>query len=174
MVGILTNVANQTAVQTSSNQLAVNAAFLQEIKDSNPELWKTWYQLRQVCDSTDEPRQVAIKMVKLLDQLRDVIAMHFALEECYGYVEVPIDSKNGSFVCKSRDGVTDVNDTKTQHCALYLEASDLAEVAEEYQYRGVAAAQIQELVQRFRQFDEHWQAHERCENELIECFLEAI
>jgi hypothetical protein len=75
---------------TPTNTLVVNPAFLQEIKDSNPDLWDTVHQLRQVCESDDdEPSKVSRQLTRLLDGLRDQLALQFSLEESYGYVAVP-------------------------------------------------------------------------------------
>jgi hypothetical protein len=51
---------------------------------------------------------------------------------------------------------------------LYMQLSDLAEQAEELQYRGVESSQLRILVERTREFDAELREHERTENELIE------
>jgi hypothetical protein len=49
-----------------------------------------------------------------------------------------------------------------------MRLSELAEQAEELQYRGVESSQLRILVQRARDFDTELREHERAENELIE------
>jgi hypothetical protein len=141
--------------------LVVNPAFLQEIKDSNPDLWHTVHQLRQVCEcDDDEPANLSRQLTRLLDGLRDQLALQFALEESYGYVAVPdLPSQTlGELAMRAQ----------AQHSTLYLQLSDLAEQSEELQYRGVEPSHLRMLIQRTRQFDVELREHERIENELIE------
>ena len=145
---------------TTSKTLVVNPAFLQEIKDSNPDLWETIAQLRQVCHCDDEPVNVSRRLTRLLDALRDQLALQFTLEESYGYVAVP---------SQSSQVLSDLaTESQSQHGMLYMQLSDLAEQAEELQYRGVEASQLRMLVQRTCEFDAELREHEQRENELIE------
>ena len=65
--------------------VAVNAAFLQEIKEDN-RLVRDF--LQQALDLLSVPRRVpARRIVNKLWQVRDQLAMHFALEDAYGYFE---------------------------------------------------------------------------------------
>ena len=59
------------------------------------------------------------------------------------------------------------NQTQSQHAILYLRLSDLAEQAEELQYRGVEPRRFRELVSSSCQFHSDLREHERMENELI-------
>jgi len=140
--------------------LTVNPAFLQEIKDSNPDLWDTVGQLRQLCEGDQEPAATARGLARLLDTLRDDLALQFSLEESYGYLEVAGDSP----------GVLGelATETHAQHCSLYLRLSELAEQAEELQYRGVEPTQLRQLVKSAQDFDAELRKHEQSENELIE------
>ncbi|TWU41546.1 hypothetical protein Q31b_29950 [Novipirellula aureliae] len=158
----------ETANTKTQTRMVLNAAFLQEIKDSNPDYWQAIHQVRQVCQSDEDKRQVSSKLVELLDSLRDNVAMQFALEECYGYVDLPDPSLagNSSFSCDADDEF--VHAVRGEHCSLYLELSVLAERAEEYQYRGIGVSQVDELLEQTRQFDARLQEHERVENELID------
>ena len=49
-----------------------------------------------------------------------------------------------------------------------MQLSDLAEQAEELQYRGVEVDQLGRLLERTREFDAELRSHERAELELIE------
>ncbi len=146
---------------TSSKTLVVNSAFLQEIKDSNPELWQAVHQLRQLCESSDDAATVARRLVRLLDDLRDFVAMQFALEESFGYIEI------ASTTPVSLVGEM-ASQAKAQHCALYLQLSELAEWAEEVQYRGVVRERLSSLIAAAKDFDERLREHEALECELIE------
>ena len=151
---------------TSTKTLVVNAAFLQEIKDSNPDLWYAVHRLRGLCESQQEPAHLARQLVRQLDELRDLVALQFALEESYGFVEITaVSGDRDRTLAPLADGCSRV---QSQHCALYLQLSDLAERAEELQYCGVAAAQLRELIEQTRRFDADLREHENFETELIE------
>lgn len=148
---------------TSTRTLVVNPAFLQEIKDSNPDFWYAVHELRQTCESDDDSAAIAKRLVRQLDDLRDALAFQFALEESYGYISVPVStSPVGSHVQEL------ANLAHAQHCSLYLRLSELAEQAEELQYRGVAVIQLCALIDGARAFDAALRDHERQEAELIE------
>lgn len=148
------------ATSTVTKTLTVNPAFLQEIKDSNPDLWDTVHQLRQTCECDEEPAATARQLARLLDTLRDHLALQFSLEESYGYLEVQHQPSGAICQLAAR--------THSQHCALYLQLTDLAEQAEELQYRGVEPSQLRKLVQSAKDFDAELRLHEQTENELIE------
>lgn len=145
---------------TATKTLVVNPAFLQEIKDSNPDLWETVAELRKVCENKDEPGTVSRHLTRLLDGLRDQLALQFSLEESYGYMAVP--QRTNGVLCDL------ANQTQSQHGMLYMQLSDLAEQAEELQYRGVESSQLQLLLKRTLEFDAELREHEQAENELIE------
>jgi hypothetical protein len=142
---------------------------LQEIKDCNPDLWHTQHELRQVCESGEEPAQVTRQLVRLLDEFRDQLALQFALEESYGFLEVPDEA-----VTANRIDEALVQRVHSQHCPLYLQLSDLAEQAEELQYRGIVLSQLTELIDAVRRFDQRLTEHENLEGELIERSLNVI
>ena len=76
---------------TAQRTLTINAAFLQEIKEDNREL-------RQLLDDCaallSRPHQAGVELRRvsqLFGKLRDQLAMHFSLEEAYGYFDDAID-----------------------------------------------------------------------------------
>ena len=148
------------ATVTSTQTLVVNPAFLQEIKDSNPDLWHTVHQMRQVCDCDDEPAPISRQLARLLDDLRDQLALQFSLEESYGYMAIPEHASRALSELATQ--------TQSQHRMLYVALTELAEAAEELQYRGVEPSQLRILLQRTREFDQNLRDHEQTENELIE------
>ena len=154
------------AVATSTKTLSVNAAFLQDIKDNNPDLWLTFNQLRAIChDSSDGCRlhsliDTARLLSHTLDALRTHIGLQFSLEESYGYIELPAHAD----VTNERQ----IESVLSQHCTLYLMISDLAEQAQELQYRGAEPEQLTQLIQSAQHFDTEFQRHECDENKLIE------
>ncbi|QDT05293.1 hypothetical protein K227x_36930 [Rubripirellula lacrimiformis] len=139
--------------------LAVNSAFLQEIKDSNPDLWAAADQLRVVLGSGDDATAKLRRTTRLLDQIRDGLALQFSLEESYGYLTV------GQPKCERESELATI--AQSQHAPLYLSLCDLVERAEELQYRGVQPLQMNELVGQIYDFDRQWQAHEQIEADLI-------
>ncbi len=147
------------SVSTLATTLAVNPAFLEEIKDSNTTLWEQVAALRDACESRQIRSVVLNRLVLLLNDVRDLLALQFALEETYGYMEVP-----ATMATRLSHSIEHV---RSQHCALYLSASELAEQAEELQYRGWVAERVDQLVRQVKQFDLQLQDHERSERELV-------
>lgn len=145
------------SVKTPVITVTLNAAFLQEIKDSNPDLVRTRQELRQCCRTNQPPSAVAGQLIRLLDELRDHLALQFALEEAYGFMEVHQSLANPAAA-----------EAKRQHCGLYLEISELCERAEELQYRGLAVQQFGSIVRQLEQFDQRLRRHDQFEEKLIE------
>jgi hypothetical protein len=87
------------------------------------------------------------------------LALHFALEEAYGYFEDPV------FVAPrlSERAAT----LRKDHRRLYLQISDLVDQVERLVYRGRLPAAWFRVQGRFEQFYEQLQTHEARENELI-------
>ena len=65
----------------------VNAAFLQEVKDSNLQFWQNVHDFKRLLNSGAGPIEHASSLVKLLGELRDSMAVEFSLEETYGYID---------------------------------------------------------------------------------------
>jgi hypothetical protein len=145
---------------TSKKTLGVNGAFLQEIKDSNPDLAHALHAVRATCHELESPADTAKQLVRMLDDLRDCLAFQFALEETYGYVE-------GAVETNAADAV-DAGRAREQHCSLYLDISELCEQAEELQYRGFAAEHVRELIDETLKFHARLIAHERLEADLVD------
>jgi len=155
------------AVATATRTLVINPAFLQEIKDCNPDLWTTVDELERVCGSDTEPIRQIRYLTRLLDSVRDQLAMHFSLEESYGYLKIPAEAARRlpRRTCQLAARM------RTEHSQLYLRLTDLAEQAEELQYRGVQAQRLRRLVRCCDQFLRDLRAHEEAESELIcRCF----
>lgn len=159
---------SNTSTQTET--LTVNGAFLQEIKDSNVELWDTMHQIRCTCDQAQDPgagagsaqqrNEAAKQLIRLLGQLREHLSLQFALEESYGFIESvhEVDQRvsEGAEIARS------------QHYRLYLQLSDLHERGQQLQYSGFAGKQYQHLIDETHAFDLSLQQHERNEMLLIQ------
>jgi hypothetical protein len=153
-------------VASKQKTLGVNAAFLQEIKDSHPDLAHAVHDVRTTCQADAPPAETARRLVRLLDDLRDCLAFQFALEESFGYIE------NARAMPES---ITELAErARAEHCGLYLEISSLCEQAEELQYRGFAAEHVRELIEATEAFDSRFIRHERLEAELVERAYQAL
>lgn len=147
-------------VSSATKTLGINAAFLQEIKDSHPDLAHALSAVRDACRSECVPSEAAKALVRRLDDLRDCLALQFALEESYGYMEG---------ICMDDSAITAAADlARSQHCSLYLEISSLCERAEDLQFRGFAGDHVRDLITQTEKFDAQLAMHERLESELIE------
>ncbi len=159
-----------TTQQTET--LTINPAFLQEIKDNNPDLWHTLHQIRYLCDEAGDTVKMEVNessqpskhdaaklLIGLLVQLRELLSLQFALEESYGYIECShaVDSRISNEAELARG----------QHYRLYLQISDLCEMAQQLQYSGFAMIHFQQLIDETQAFDEILQQHERDESNLI-------
>ncbi|MFK7736056.1 MAG: hypothetical protein AB8B50_08520 [Pirellulaceae bacterium] len=140
----------------------VNAAFLQEVKDSNHELWDLLRELRSYELPKRPAKSDAAAVVRQLSELRDAVGLEFSLEETYGFVR---GNPN-----KSHDAV-EAGKAQNQHRELYLQLHELCEQAEEAQYRGTITRDLPIFMGAFDQFDADFQTHEQFENNLIESSL---
>jgi hypothetical protein len=146
------------AVKTPQSTVTVNAAFFREIKEVNEELWKVFAQLR---DLAHQPL-VADQHRALLDQLaaaRDQLAMHFALEEAYGYFDEPVEvapqlSRRASQL-------------RAEHKDLYVQLCQVVERAEQLFYADQPSALCEWFGPAFSAFDARLHHHEAQEHELI-------
>jgi hypothetical protein len=151
-----------TAIATAT--VTLNAAFLQEIKEVNDELWSLLARIRHACS-----RPVALSgnchyFVNMLLELRDQLALHFALEEAYGYFDDPVDVS--PHTCYEADRL------RNEHRRLYSHLSDLVERAEMILEEGQHALLTTSVPGQFILFDEALQNHEHRENELLMTMLE--
>lgn len=145
-------------VVTQTGTVTVNAAFLQEIKEVNAELWTLLAELRHKCQRPIAPGQCRLLLDKLC-QFRDQLALHFSLEEAYGYFEDPIEvAPQLSRAAEQLRG---------EHRGLYLDFCDLVERAERMFYDGEHAALALWIGPQFLELDQRLRRHEERENELI-------
>jgi len=143
----------------STATITLNAAFLQEIKEDNTELRPLLDDTREALVGSGSLRGRWKHFVELLGELRDHLAMYFALEEAYGYFENPMITAPSL----SR-GATIL---RAQHQILYSEICALTEQAEQWLYQETQAPDPRKVVRRFIVFSEHLQEHETREHALI-------
>ena len=149
-----------------SRCLAVNAAFLQEIKDDNRFLDELLLATRDALAEVDPKRFNVRASVELLRRLRDRLAMHFSLEEAFGYfdgaLEFPAHLSLQADICRQ------------QHESLYLDVCDVVEIAEKLLYHESARSQerlIQNICTAFGHFYRRLLQHDTEEDDLISASL---
>ena len=145
-------------VLTQTATVTVNAAFLQEIKEVNQELWMLQADLRHRFQRPVAPGHCRFLVDKLC-LLRDQLALHFSLEEAYGYFDDPVDV--APQLSRAADRL------RGEHKGLYLDLCELVERAERMFYDEQHAALALWLGPEFQEFDERLRSHEERENELI-------
>ncbi len=146
-------------VGNRTSTVTVNAAFLQEIKDVNEDLWKLLDDVKQLCNDPERVQLQGRRLVDMFGDLRDQLAMHFALEEAYGYFDDPIHVAPRLSVTASQ--------LRDEHQILYAMVRDLADEVDELSRAGRLARSGSWVVERFREYYDRFQQHETRENELI-------
>ncbi len=143
----------------STRTVTINAAFLQEIKDVHQLLWETLASLRELSEQPDSSNGFLREFAKLLNNLRDQLALHFSLEEAYGYFDDPVDV--APHVSQRAETL------RGQHQELYVCACELVERVERaYDGRKLADATL--LAGAYREFHRQIVEHEEAESELIQ------
>jgi len=148
------------AIANTTSTVTVNAAFLKEIKDVNQDLWQIVAELREVTSNPYWVRSRRYQFVGMLEDLRDHLALHFALEEAYGYFDEPLEVDPR---LSSR-----AKELRSQHRELYLLSCDLIDHAMELHDGDNLRGLARRLVAEFADFDAQLNRHEQGENELIQ------
>ncbi|CAD74431.1 hypothetical protein RB5779 [Rhodopirellula baltica SH 1] len=160
--------------ENASQTILINAAFLQEIKDSNPNLWHAASELRAMCESDEWDAETTTRdhikqFVRALGELRDLISLQFGLEESYGYLHASGPPPQLAPLQPDFEDVQkQLRQALEQHCRLYLDLCDLVEQSEELQYRGCDRSALLAFAEQVAQFSREMTRHERLEAELIE------
>ena len=146
---------SKTAVST--RQLAVNAAFMKEIKDDNQHLKTLWDKIVPIATHSQTAVNHWSQVVILLGELRDQLAIHFSLEEAYGYFDEAIDTAPQlSIVAEC---------LRNEHGKLFEQIRDLADGAAEV--RSDQVERIATYVELFQNFRKHFERHEEAELKMI-------
>lgn len=146
------------ALLTATSTVTINPAFLQEIKEVNKELWQLLAELRNRCQRPISPSHCRL-LVDRVCELRDQLALHFALEEAYGYFDDPIAA--APRLSHQAEML------RVEHKELYGEFSSLVDHAERMFYDGLLATLALWIGPRFLEFDARLRDHESRENDLI-------
>jgi hypothetical protein len=148
-----------TTVKVVTKTITINASFLAEIKEVHEELWRTLQQLRDMCARPTSLGDDATGFVELLVRLRDQLAMHFSLEEAYGYFEDPVD------VAPWLDKYA--HELRAEHENLYQEIVALVERAEDSLFHNRRDELSNGIPLAFGVFDDQFSRHEQRETDLI-------
>lgn len=138
-------------------RLTVNAAFLQEIKEDNRQLKQLWDRLVPMLSHPETAQNHWPELIAGLAELRDQLAIHFSLEEAYGYFDDAVDAAPQLSVA--------AESLKSQHSGLFAQARDLADLIIETPVDRID--RVGKLIRRFDVFRNHFEQHEEAELKLI-------
>ncbi len=143
----------------ATRTVTINAAFLQEIKQDNVELKQLLREmsshLMQRRPRMSDPRS----LVELLVRLRDQLAIHFSLEEAFGYFENAIEVAPR---LSER-----AEELRGEHALFFRDISNLCEQAEKLLYHETPNHGLRQIAARFASFHDALDQHETRETELI-------
>jgi hypothetical protein len=142
-----------------TSSLTVNAAFLQEIKEVNLDLWRLLDEVRHLVEHRERMSQRMLPFVTALEELRDQLALHFALEEAYGYFEDPVYV--APQLCEQAHAL------RAEHRQLYVQISSVADLASQLRSARGLESTLDRVREQFLAFDEQLRRHEAAENDLI-------
>ncbi|HTN76706.1 MAG TPA: hemerythrin domain-containing protein [Pirellulaceae bacterium] len=143
----------------ATGTLTVNAAFLQEIKEDSRELRQLLCQNVERLNRNRLPVADPLEMIESLAKLRDQLALHFTLEEAYGYFEDAIDAAPQLSVQAEM--------LRNQHQTLFADLSHVVALAEQLRSEESPMDAHFEVARLFHRFRADLQQHESREQELI-------
>lgn len=146
-------------MRTSTATVTVNPAFFREIKEDNRELVQLLHQAEALCDTPRGVRLSRRKIVDLAEGLRDRLALHFALEEAYGYFEDPVSV--APRLCEEAEAL------RAEHADLFVQLCRLADDAEALPSGNSSSKAIRRWLDGLHAFCDRLRRHESREHELI-------
>jgi hypothetical protein len=154
MTGVLTGV------------VGVNAAFLRDIKEDNRELRLLMRRAERLSAAPDKVFLGPAAARELIEALRDQVALHFTLEEAFGYFDQTWGTPPEFASWAER--------LRAQHLPLYQQICDLAIRAEKRlieppdgNFEEPAVNAIHALLDSLAAFLRRLHSHESAENQLI-------
>lgn len=142
-----------------TDTLAVNAAFLQEIKEGADELRELLQCTAVVLCGPSWVRDQRRRLVELLERVRDQLAFHFSLEEIYGYL--------GSMPGAHNRLTAQATRLRLQHTEFYVQACQLVDEAEQVLHHEAPVERLDSIALQFMTFVDDLHDHETYENEMI-------
>lgn len=141
------------------SQLTINPAFLRDIKDDNRDLRRILANTVEAMVAPPATPNRAREMHAALGRLRDQLAMHFALEEAFGYFE--------QSVAQAPRLDQQARQLRDEHRLLFVELCDLIELLEQKVYHETDEPAFDLVRRRFDRFHARLQRHEANEIDLI-------
>jgi hypothetical protein len=141
----------------STKQVTVNAAFLKEIKEDNQHLKQLWDRLLPLVELPQTARNHWPELIESFAELRDQLALHFSLEEAYGYFDEAIDI--------APQLSTLAHCLRDEHSQLFATARDLVDEAMDAKFD--IDGDIIRIVDLFQKFRRQFERHEEAELKLI-------
>ena len=141
----------------ATRRLSINAAFLKDIKDDNIHLKLLLDHISSLTGHCQTAINHWPELIQLLDDLRDQIAFHFALEEAYGYFDDAVGT----------DPQLSVNaeHLRGQHGRMFESIRHIADHTKEIS--GENEEEVTRLLNRLTDFRHTLEQHEEAELELI-------
>ena len=139
--------------------VSINPAFLREIKDDHHELRQLIHHCSAMLDHSGPVEIDSKRLVELLTKLRDQLAMHFSLEEAYGYFEDAI--MVAPHLCRRAESL------RSQHFDLFAEMCRVVDTSEELLYHEKPLRLLQRLANHYHSFLSRFHEHEAAESDLI-------
>lgn len=139
--------------------VTINPAFLMEIKEDHRELWQLLADLDALGRRWETAGVSPKRVADLLSQLQDRLAMHFTLEEAYGY----FDDALAVAPQLSRRAET----LRGEHAGLFLQLSRIVDEAERLVHHEVPIAALGHVIEDFSAFHRALKDHESRENALV-------
>jgi len=147
--------ANQSKI--GIRRLAVNAAFLKDIKDDSQGLKVLLDQIIPITRHQQTAANHWPELVILMNDLRDQLALHFSLEEAYGYFDDAV------IVSPQVSEIAEV--LRSEHPFLFAAIRDLADQASEV--CSDRPEQVNRFIQQLDSFRCMFEKHEENELKLI-------
>ena len=149
--------AGQAPSTAATGRLAVNAAFLKEIKDDNRQLKNLWDHLVPMMSQRELALNHWNELEEDLAKLRDQLALHFSLEEAYGYFDEAVDIAPHMSISAET--------LKSEHTKLFARIRDLAD--EIVDINRDQDAKVDAFLKNCNRFRIEFQRHEEAELQLI-------
>ncbi len=143
-----------------SASVTINAAFLCEIKEVHSDLRDELAALQLLCARPISIRSQSGELVQRLADLLDKLALHFSLEEAYGYFDDPV-YVNAALSQR-------VDSLRREHAALYTQLCRLTDEADMLLRRNKLAALTTIVPVAFDRFAKKLLTHEQAEMELTQ------
>jgi hypothetical protein len=151
--------SGEPTMNVATGTLTINAAFLQEIKEDNRRVHELLAEVEQWLQSHALSESSPRRLVDVLGQLRDQVALHFSLEEAYGYFE---DAIHAAPQLSEKAA-----ELRAQHSDLFVRLCQMVNDAERWLYRETPRDVRSSLIRQFGKFSQDFRRHESREADLV-------